>query len=116
MIPLSGRPRRSCGAASGAVALEEEHARGGAAPGADDCGGSVGDLPLTGIVAQLRNGLVEEPEPVQPPLRELSPVGVEGELPSGAMRLPPSSQSWASPRPQNPRASSHEMALNVNPS
>ena len=32
------------------------------------------------------------------------------------MRLPPSSQSCASPNPQNPSASSHEIALNVKPS
>src|SRR5690349_3865863 len=65
---------------SGAVPLQEQHARRRAAAGGHDRRGRVGDLALAGVVAELRDRIVEEAEPVRAAFGELAAVGVHREL------------------------------------
>ena len=96
--------------------LEQQHARGGAPTGGHDGRRGVVDLALTGLVSKLDHGFVDEAEPVGSSLRELPAVRIDREVAVQRDARPPSSQSWASPKPQKPSASIHEMALKVNPS
>ena len=67
-------------------------------------------------MSELDNGLVEESEPMGTALRELATVGIDRQLPVEGDAAALVEPVAASPNPQNPRASSHEMALNVKPS
>ena len=77
---------------------------------------AAGHLALAGLVAELGHGLVEEAVAVGAALGELAAVrvhrqlAVEGDAPAAVEPV------LASPKPQKPRPSSHEMALNVKPS